>query len=107
MNILARNKSTLETIFLRWLKEKKAYIPYTMAIPNRNIDFIKQLGHLSTSSWIDSSFTWSKTNEGHEYWNNLHIEWGSFIRDLRTLAKTNTFNEDCLYIMKRHLTLDK
>lgn len=45
-----------------------------------------RMGYSSTpkiKKVITNNFTWAFTNEGHAYWENLHMEWETLCNDLR------------------------
>lgn len=62
---------TNEQIFVRFLKEKRKYSSF-----KRQMDPTRPYFNCSPMFRpIDRGLVWLHTEEGHDYWKNLHKEW--------------------------------
>ena len=76
-------------IFITFLKEHHAFEKYIYNFKyvgkryNR-VDkcFNKLIKSQSAESYIDNAFTWDDTNEGWEYWYNLHTLWVEYYNNI-------------------------
>lgn len=72
---------TDKKLFIRFLKENKAYIPYMSITRNK---FVKVINSVSLHGYIHCGFAfkgwvWSNTEQGVTYWTNLNAEWLCYI----------------------------
>ena len=84
--------------FLLFLKENNALRGYQRAVRKQQLSYFQTIGDeinifsikpLSAlfalgryCELINMAFTWSKTKEGHEYWEKLDLKWRRIIKDI-------------------------
>lgn len=93
--------------FLFFLKKENAYKEYIKAIKQYrkkefrnwenyiNILTIKPLKNCVINNiayLIDCSFTWSSTEEGHDFWSALDKKWRDKMKDIEIVAEKITEN---------------
>ena len=71
-------------LFYNWLKQQNLLHDYLI-----NIEMCGTKVHLDTKAhfyhYINESFCWAKTSEGHDFWSRKHSEWYHYaIRYVRT-----------------------
>ena len=80
--------------FQQFLIEHKAYKAFIDNVevndnPFRGMYGAKSLktlfGESSPENWVGYGFDWSKTKEGHEFWEDLHYKWRTTVDDLNKL----------------------
>lgn len=83
---------TLPQYFICFLKKEKCYtkyLTYIMAPQSRRtrlswnnpadiVDFFKMYKN-NPKRWILSTFDWSATLEGYDYWDVIHEKWTNFL----------------------------
>ena len=78
-------------IFLRFLKENNCLLQYMKNIRHNDNVFQYSIDNLHFNHIIKGSafdcllstpFVWTKTDEGEEYWFNLHKSWERFVRKI-------------------------
>ena len=81
----------IKRIFFNWLKSKGAYEAYKRARHNTNhLTGIDQATtpyyrcHLVPNHFINHSFTWRTTPEGHDFWDSINYEWRKYLREIET-----------------------
>lgn len=88
-------------VFICFLKENNAYLPYRNALKKRHGDFfypmkkmpkriyeehgldIKTIQESCAKEIINSSFTWSQTKQGHNFWGELYEIWLKFAKSIK------------------------
>ena len=71
-------------LFIKFLKKEKVlgqYIKNTELAKRFGNDEMIRLCHKNNQNqFINQSFTWSDTKEGHKFWCKLHDKWVDFVR---------------------------
>jgi hypothetical protein len=91
---------TIFRLFLRFLKIKNVYANF---ICNSSTPYYKDGSFMfentiesicgrPPSYYINDAFRWDKTKEGQEFWNTLHVEWWSLLKELDLLSKTSNYS---------------
>ncbi len=85
---------TIFRLFLRFLKIKNVYtiFIYNSLEPyykDGNFMFentIESICDRKPSYYINDAFRWDKTKEGGNFWNELHYEWETLLRELGLMS---------------------
>ena len=91
---------TIFRLFLRFLKIKNVYAnfiynsltPYYKDGSFMFENTIESICNRMPSYYINDAFRWNKTKEGGEFWNKLHCEWESLLKELDLLSKTSNYS---------------
>ena len=71
-------------LFIKFLKKEKVLGQYIKNTELAKIFDSEEMTRLirqnQPTQFINLSFTWSDTNEGHTFWSQLHSKWIDFIR---------------------------
>lgn len=86
---------TIFRLFLRFLKIKNLYTifiynsltPYYKDGSFMFENTIESICDRMPSYYINDAFRWDKTKEGQDFWNALHCEWGTLLRELGLMDK--------------------
>lgn len=86
---------TIFRLFLRFLKIKNIYAnficnsstPYYKDGSFMFENTIESICDRLPSYYINDAFRWDKTKEGLEFWNKLHCEWETLLRELDLITK--------------------
>lgn len=68
-------------LFIKFLKVNKCYKQF---FENNKLDYLPHY-----RSFIISSFSWSNTKEGHDFWENLHLKWIKVVETIKTYENKN------------------
>lgn len=71
--------------FIKFLEDNSAWENFERAFTEseRDVRDYKETCKVLKNSEISYAFTWSKTAEGHDYWEELHKKWRRENRSLR------------------------
>ena len=70
----------VKRIFYGWLQQQGALNEYKEAIKGGSACNAREFDGQILSQFINASFTWSLTPQGHDYWAGLHKKWSSYIK---------------------------
>jgi hypothetical protein len=76
MNINCNNILTNEK-FIKFLKKNNAYDKFRINYLNSEYLYCNDI---ILYNYLYESFSWSKTKEGFNYWNNLNNKWHKYIK---------------------------
>lgn len=66
-------------VFYGWLQQQGALNNYKEAIKGWTATNAREWDGQVLSQFINASFTWNMTLQGHEYWSQLHNKWKTYI----------------------------
>lgn len=69
----------VKKVFYGWLQQQGVLNKYKEAIKRQINNNVRDYDSQVLSQFINVSFTWSLTREGHTYWKQLHKKWKSYI----------------------------
>ena len=65
-------------VFIRFLKDKKVYNKFIIAVRQREEGHKSLYGNFA----VNDAFTWRNTKEGHRFWDRINSEWESYLGKL-------------------------
>jgi hypothetical protein len=66
-------------VFYGWLQQQGALNEYKANLKGWHASNVREWDGQILSQFIDASFTWSISFQGHEYWSQLHDKWKAYI----------------------------
>jgi len=69
--------------FSRWMKDQRAWdeYKYNAKMVNKNPRRIVDIERdCEPEEFLTSAFVWELTEEGHEFWSKLNMEWHNYMK---------------------------
>lgn len=76
--------------FIKFLKENDILIPFVCNLAygrgagfggrKQSISLSEHLNSHPTGQWVNCSFSWKHTSEGHEFWEIVYNDWDRYVR---------------------------
>ena len=87
------NPESLEAFLINYLHIKEIHSIYMSNFKKDHLkpysfsQYVKDIyDHKSLNSFISGAFTWSHTEQGHNFWSGQHIDFTNYIRTSEILA---------------------
>lgn len=66
-------------VFYGWLQQQGALNEYKANLKGWSASNAREWDGQILSQFINASFTWNMTPQGHAYWSRLHLKWKAYI----------------------------
>lgn len=84
----------IKRVFFNWLKSQNAYDKYKQARHDTNHHSNVKHPYYRTKlndpfHFISEAFTWRLTRQGHEFWEELSVNWRKYLAKLKADSRYN------------------